>query len=124
MEIKSRSPRDAGNHQPNDAAEDAGARPTAIDPNNVAQTFCAGPFHVHIGGDFAVLTFTQARIAAEALLQYSEDRLEGVAKSHAQYVVVARLALPVAALIELRDTLNRLTKNAERPSHAVGGTQH
>jgi hypothetical protein len=24
----------------------------------------------------------------------------------------------------LRDMLNRLTKNAERPSHAVGGTQH
>jgi hypothetical protein len=24
----------------------------------------------------------------------------------------------------MRDTLNRLPKNAERPSHAVGGTQH
>jgi hypothetical protein len=109
---------------PNNATQDSDARPTAIDPRNVAETFCAGPFHVHIGGDFAVLTFTQARIAAETLLQYSGDRLEEVAKSHAQYVVVARLALPVAGLIELRDTLNKLTKNAERPSHAVGGTQH
>ena len=86
--------------------------------------FAPGRFMCISAGDFAVMTFTQPRIAAEALLQYSEDRLEGVAKSHAQCVVVARLALPVAALIELRDTLNRLTKNAERPSHAVGGTQH
>jgi hypothetical protein len=124
METGSRSPRDAGNHQPNDATEEAGARPTAIDPHNVAETFCAGPFHVHTAGDFAVMTFTQARIAAEALFHYGDDRLEGVAKSHARYVVVARLALPVAAIFELRDTLNRLTKNAGPESHAVGGTQH
>jgi hypothetical protein len=109
---------------PNDATQDSDARPTAIDPHNVPETFCAGPFHVHLGDGFAVLTFTQARIAAEALFHYGGGRLEEVAKSHAQYVVVARLAFPVAGLIELRDTLNKLTKNPVPPSHAVGGTQH
>lgn len=124
METKSHSPRGADNQQPSNATQDSDARPTAIDPHNIAETFCAGPFHVHLGDGFAVLTFTQARIAAEALFHYGEGRLEEVARSHARYVVVARLALPVAGLIELRDTLNKLTKNAERPSHAVGGTQH
>lgn len=108
----------------NNATQDSDARPTAIDPHNVAETFCAGPFHVHLGDGFAVLTFTQTRIAAEALFHYGDDRLEGVAKNHAQYVVVTRLALPITGLIELRDTLNKLTKNAEPPSHAVGGRQH
>lgn len=124
MEPRGGSPRGAGDRQPNNATPDPGARPTATDPDNVAETFCAGPFHVHLGGGFAVLTFTQARIAAEALFHYGEGRLEEVAKSHAQCVVRARIALPVAGAIELRDTLNRLTKNADRPSHAVGGTQH
>lgn len=97
---------------------------SAADPDNVAETFCAGPFHVHLGGDFAVLTFTQARIAPDALLQHGEGPLDEVAKNHAQCVVRARIVLPVAAAIELRDMLNTLTKNAERPSHAVGGTKH
>lgn len=124
MEAKRHSPRGAGNQQPSDATQDSDARPAAIDPHNVAETFCAGPFHVHLGSGFAVLTFTQARIAAQALFHYGEGRLEEVAKNHAQYVVVARLALPIAGLVELRDMLDKLTKNAERPSHAVGGTQH
>ena len=89
MSTGSRSPQDGDDKGPNDATEDADAGPTATDPNNVAETFCAGPFHVHLGRDFAVMTFTQTRIAPEALFHYGDDRLEGVAKSHARYVVVA-----------------------------------
>lgn len=124
MSTGSRSPRDEGDQQPNDATENAGAGPTAMDPHNVAETFCAGPHHVHINSQFAIVTLTTIRVAPEALFSRGEGRVEDVARSHAQYVVVARLALPIAGLIELRDTLNRLTKNAEPESHAVDGTKH
>jgi hypothetical protein len=72
-----------------------------IDPDNVAEMLCNGPFHLSFQGSgqntLANLTFTHVRPDAAPLFQYNTvmDRA----------VVRARIALSIPNLIALRDLL-------------------
>jgi hypothetical protein len=84
-----------------------------IDPDNVPETFVAGPFNCSSTGAFATLTFTHARPMAEKMLAGTAAELSYEA------VVRARLVMPAEGLQSLRDSIDALLR--ERSATLVHG---
>jgi hypothetical protein len=83
----------------------------AIDPDNVRETFANGPTNFTALGPCTTLTFTTVRgdIA---------EQMSGGPISKFSAVVVARITMPTASVVELRNLLDRIL--ADQPAGASG----
>jgi hypothetical protein len=83
--------------------------PTAIDPENVRETFANGPVNFNALGPCTTLTFTTLRgdIA---------EQMAGGPVSKFSLVVVSRITMPTANVVELRNLLDRIL--ADQPAGA------
>jgi hypothetical protein len=89
-----------------------------VDPNNVPETLAAGLINFATQGPLAVLTFTHTRASIA-------DLVVGKEKPDHAFVVVARVAMPLATARDLRDLLNKvITDNEAEPAVASTGTKH
>jgi len=91
-------------------AQDA---PRVVDPDNVQEIFCEGPFHLNVA-PVSTLTLTHVRPRPGALINEGRIELEAVVRS--------RLLLPLANLMMLRDLLNRLIKDEATPGNVTPGS--
>ncbi len=90
--------------------------PPTVDPDNVPEIFCEGKFNVNVA-PISTLTFTHLRPKAGPMLDHGSIQLEAIIR--------ARLLMPYANLVALRDLLNRVIKD-ERPATppTPGATGH
>jgi hypothetical protein len=78
--------------------------PPVIDPDNVPETLCFGPFNFAITGPVTVITFTQNRPDAAPI--FSNGTL------NVRAVVRARLAIATPDLTALRNSIDQLIQAA------------
>lgn len=81
-----------------------------IDPDNIPETFVAGPFNCSVTGGIATLTFTHARPNAEKLLAGTSAEVSFEA------VVRSRLVMPVEGLQNLRDSIDAILRSRALPT--------
>ena len=93
--------------------------PPVVDPDHVSETLCDGRFNLYVRGDLATLIFTQLRPQAGPLMT------DGTIQN--EETVRARITMPLANMVALRDFLAERIVDGERPDHsraAAGGTKH
>jgi len=73
--------------------------PVLVDPHSVPETFVNGPVNLSIMGQIATLTFMSVRADVKQMFKGDVKDLSAV--------VVARLALPLDTLIQLRGMLSQ-----------------
>jgi hypothetical protein len=96
---------------------EAHSQPQIIDPDNVSETICNGLFNINVVGGLAYLTFTHLRPDA--------TKLFAGASQDSEYVVRARVVIPVASLLALKEVLNRVIVDGKsQPLSATVGTRH
>lgn len=88
------------------------------DPDNIPETFVAGPFNCSSTGAFATLIFTHARPVAEKMLAGKSAELTYEA------VIRARLVMPVEGLQSLRDSIDALLRERSAKLARGQGSSH
>jgi hypothetical protein len=94
--------------------------PQIIDPENIPETLCVGPFNLAVMGPLAVFTFTHIRPQADPLVRQGNI-------SHAA-VVRARIVIPADDLTAVRNIINETLRNisggAGSTSPVTGTVRH
>jgi hypothetical protein len=84
---------------------------TLTDPDSIPETLCTGPLHFS-PSEPCILTFTQYRPKPHPLFNESTIEIESVVR--------ARIALPRANAIALRDLLNKLLPSGSDKQPTTG----
>lgn len=84
-----------------------------VDPDNVQETICDGPFHALVYGQLVTLTFTHDRPKPDAAFAAGHLELESVVR--------ARLVLTKSNVAALRDYLAAIIEASESSALPAGG---
>src|SRR5690348_2218408 len=90
------------------------SRPTVIDPDNISESLCEGPFNIFWNGDRTMLTFTHQRLRPNPLFIDGTTQFE--------IVVRARISMSKDNLLALRDLLTRLFPPNEQETPSPTGS--